>query len=55
MSKYCSLIKKIIKNLVRKTNKKNHVKMAGSKTTCPRWHLSQVEHGSFGVPFDQFS
>jgi hypothetical protein len=32
-------------------HKKDLVKMAGSKMTCPRWHLGQVEQGPFGVPF----
>jgi len=50
----------LIRNLkmqLKKTNQKDHqkylgVKMVRSKTTCPKWHLSQTRHGPFGVPFD---
>jgi hypothetical protein len=33
------------KNLVKKTNQKNPLQMVGSKSTCSKWHFSQVGHG----------
>ncbi len=36
--------KNLLKNLVKKTNTKYPVKMVKSKSTCPKWHFSQVGH-----------
>jgi hypothetical protein len=33
------------KNGKKKTNKKDLVKMVGSKMTCLEWHFGQVGHG----------
>ncbi len=33
------------KNLIKKTNQKDLVKMVGSKSTCPKWDFGQVGHG----------
>jgi hypothetical protein len=47
------------KNLVKKTNQKDLVKMVESKLTCPKWHFGQIGLGSKkrwgGVGFDQNS
>jgi len=32
------------KNLVKKTNQKDLVKMVESKLTCPKWHFGQIGH-----------
>ncbi len=32
------------KNLVKKTNQKDPIKMVRLKTTCPKWHFGQVGH-----------
>jgi hypothetical protein len=45
---YChsGLIKNLgKKNPIEKTNQKDLVKMVRSKSTCPKWHSSQVGHG----------
>jgi hypothetical protein len=33
------------KNLVKKPNQKDPVKMVKSKSTCPKWHFGQIGHG----------
>jgi hypothetical protein len=33
------------KNLVKKANQKDLVKMVRTKSTCPKWHFVQVGHG----------
>jgi hypothetical protein len=33
------------KNLVKKTNQKDLVKMVKSEPTCPKWHFDQIGHG----------
>ncbi len=33
------------KSSMKKTNKKDLIKMVRSKLTCPKWHFGQVEHG----------
>ncbi len=48
----------IKKNLVKKINQENLVKMVGYKWTCPKWHFGQVRHGgkkTIGGFFDQNS
>jgi len=36
--------KNLLKNPIKKTNTKYPVKMVESKSTCPKWHFSQVGH-----------
>jgi hypothetical protein len=35
----------LVKNLIKKPNKKDLVKMVKSKLICPKWHFGQVGHG----------
>jgi hypothetical protein len=32
--------------LIKKSSKKNPIKMVGSKSTYPKWHFGQVGHGA---------
>jgi hypothetical protein len=43
------------KNLVKKTNQKDLVKMVGSKLTCSKWHFGQIGHGGKKSIWEVFS
>ncbi len=55
LSNFFWLIKNLIKKFNKKTNQKDLIKMAGSKSICPKWHFGQVEHGNnWGIFWSMF-